>query len=746
MSGLSRSVKFSFAEPSASATAAAEAAEQPPVTTTTTAEAAAAVVNAAADATVKAAEPPATAEVHADVKTAAAPLTELPPSSTRSVPSSSTASAADNAAGAEAPSTKASTTLPPPLATAAVLKSAMKSKDRIGGAPRRSSFVYCEECGQHIPLEDWPDHRDRLRKVNLVEQVSTFHHRVVRFIGEFLMWVLRSVYFREVTVVGRENIPRTGAVVFYGNHQNQFIDALMMNSHCGRPVRFLMAEKSLHQPVIGQFGRLFNSVPVVRPQDVPLVPGDGVLVKTTEKTIVGDGTKFAKLAKGDVLIWTVPGCTKCRAQVSRILSDTEVEVTVPIPPEHVVSAPTTYKSSRRIDHSEMYAKVYDTLQRHHCIGIFPEGGSHDHTSLLPLKAGVALFSLGAAERHIPVKIVPVGLTYLYGHKFRSRAYIEFGEPISPPEDLVRLFDTDKRAATGLFLEQLNAALRAVTINVPDYKTLNFLHSFRQLYQPPHCTLSARDYLRLIRRLGNVIEERKDSPDFVEFREKVENYSDFCKALMVRDSQAATLKQLLKADSETPQLELLLRRTFALYLMVVILIPFFLVGLPIGGIVKYFAMKRTKQALSASTVKIVGADVTGSFKIIISFAVVPAAFTLVTLLVLAYTDLRTALVVFFSLPMAMYVSLLILQEFIMELRATLPLFMSLLSQHKQFKKLYERREDLTKQARAIVHKYDPQLEEEMQVYMDMCESDDELDREPSLFSLRYNVRRRQATNS
>ncbi|KAG5511873.1 hypothetical protein JKF63_07698 [Porcisia hertigi] len=626
-----------------------------------------------------------------------------------------------------------------------VLKSALKSKDRIGDSARRSKFVLCEDCQKNIPIEEWPDHRDRLRKVNLAEQVSTFHHTLVRLIGEFLMWVLHSVYFREVTVVGRENIPRAGAVVFYGNHQNQFIDALMMSSHCGRPVRFLMAEKSFHQPVVGTFGRMFNSVPVVRPQDVPLVAGEGKLVKTEGNCIVGAGTHFSRLEKGDVLSWGVPGNAKCRAQVSRITSDEEVEVTVPIPAEHKVHAPTGFKYSVRIDHSEMYAQVYDTLQKNQCIGIFPEGGSHDHTSLLPLKAGVALFSLGAAERHISVKIVPVGLTYLYGHKFRSRAYIEFGEAFSPPDDLVKLFNSDKRKATGLFLEQLNAALRAVTINVPDYSTLNFLHSFRQLYQPPNCILSGRDYLRLIRRLGNVIEEQRESTEFAEFREKVENYSDFCKALMVLDSQAATLKQLLHADRETPQIELLLRRIFALYLMAVILVPFFVVGLPIGGIIKYLALKRTKRALSESSVKIVGADVTGSFKLMFAFAVVPAVFLLVTFIVFLYSDTRTALVILFSLPMAMYVSLLILQEAVMELRAALPLLMSLASQHKQFKKLYERREELAKQARSIAHKYDPQLEEEMEAYLGMDDSDDDLIREPSLFSLRYNVRRRQATN-
>lgn len=619
-----------------------------------------------------------------------------------------------------------------------------RSNDRIGDIGYRSQYVYCEECGMEVAIEDWPDHRDRLRKVNLVEQVSTFHHTLIRLAGDFLMWILRSVYFREVTVVGRENIPRSGAVVFYGNHQNQFIDGLMMNSHCGRPVRFLMALKSFSQPVIGTFGRLFNSVPVVRPQDVPLVPGEGKLCRIDGRSIFGEGTKFTSLSKGDVVAWEASPKTKGKAQVSRIVSDEEVEVTVPIPADQNIITPVEFKYSRRIDHSEMYAQVYDTLLKKHCIGIFPEGGSHDHTSLQPLKAGVALFSLGAAERNISVKIVPVGLTYFYGHRFRSRAYIEFGEAFSPPDDLVKLFDTDKRKATGLFLEQLNDALRAVTINVPDYKTLNFVHSFRQLYQPPNCTLSARDYLRLIRRLSIVAEEQKDNKEFVDFRQKVENYSDFCNALMVRDSQAATLKKLLDADSETPKIELLLRRTFALYLMAVILVPFFVVALPIGVVVKYLAVKNTKKALSQSSVKIVGADVTGSFKVLLGFIIVPLTFLFVSLLVFLFSDLRTALVVLFSLPMAMYVSLLILQEAIMELRAALPLFMSLVSRHKQFKKLYERRENLAKEARRIVHRYDARLEREMQIYTDDCGLDD-LYPEPSLFSLRYNVRRRQATN-
>ncbi|EPY25892.1 glycerol-3-phosphate acyl transferase [Angomonas deanei] len=556
------------------------------------------------------------------------------------------------------------------------------------------------------------------------------------------MWILKRIYFREVTVVGAENIPMEGAVVFYGNHQNQFIDALMMNSSVGRPVRFIMAEKSYRQPVIGWFGKMFNAVPVVRPQDVPLVDGKGMLCDGQEITLKGRGTEFTSLSKGDVITW-FKGTLKCTAQVHRICSDEELEVTMPIQAEFIITEPTAFKLSKRIDHSEMYAQVYDTLQNQHCIGIFPEGGSHDRTSLLPLKAGVALFSLGAAERNISVKIVPCGLTYLYGSKFRSRAYVEFGKPTPPPPELVQLFNTDKRQATGIFLEQLNGALRDVTINVADYKTLKFLHTFRQLYQPPKCVLSAGDYLRLTRRLSVMVETQKDNPEFADFRSRVESYSDYCNALFVRDSQTVTLKQLGK---EVPEKRLLLRRGFTIYMMLVVLVPFFIVALPVGLLISYYTSKKTRKALSESKVKIVGADVRSSFNVTGGVFFLPPYLLLITLIVYLFTDGNTALIVLFCLPMAMYVSLLILQEVIMELRAALPLFISIVTQHKQFKKLYEKRQALVEVARSMVSQFDPQLEKEMGAYSSVYEMHDDVEREPSLFSLRYNVRRRQVTNS
>jgi len=60
----------------------------------------------------------------------------------------------------------------------------------------------------------------------------------------------------------------------------------------------------------------------------------------------------------------------------------------------------------------MYENVYSALKNNKVIGIFPEGGSHDRTELLPLKAGVCIMALGAmASYNVNVKIVTLGLNY-----------------------------------------------------------------------------------------------------------------------------------------------------------------------------------------------------------------------------------------------------------------------------------------------------------------------------------------------
>ena len=48
------------------------------------------------------------------------------------------------------------------------------------------------------------------------------------------------------------------------------------------------------------------------------------------------------------------------------------------------------------------------------VGIFPEGGSHDRTEMLPLKPGACIFVWECKKKlNKNVPIIPIGITY-YG--------------------------------------------------------------------------------------------------------------------------------------------------------------------------------------------------------------------------------------------------------------------------------------------------------------------------------------------
>jgi glycerol-3-phosphate O-acyltransferase/dihydroxyacetone phosphate acyltransferase len=50
-------------------------------------------------------------------------------------------------------------------------------------------------------------------------------------------------FFRDITVLGKHNIPKEGPVIFCGNHQNQFVDGSILFTTATRNVRFLVAAK-----------------------------------------------------------------------------------------------------------------------------------------------------------------------------------------------------------------------------------------------------------------------------------------------------------------------------------------------------------------------------------------------------------------------------------------------------------------------------------------------------------------------
>ena len=310
---------------------------------------------------------------------------------------------------------------------------------------------------------------------------------------------IQTVFFKSVDVVGIGNIPLEGPVIFVGNHSNQFADGIMLIMNARRKVGFLIAQKSWDLPVIGWMARALGCVPLKRAADL-VRPGVGA-VRVHGDVALGEGTRFtAELRPNDSIIVgqeqpRTPSRRRARSQpevkrrVLAVLSDTELRLRPPDAPpatdaaaaaaaaaplseaERAAAAAAAASSSSadgaasafriasKPDHSAMFGTVLQRLERGACIGIFPEGGSHDRPDLLPLKHGVAEIALQFSARAKDgrgVPIVPCGLTYFRGHEFRARAVLEFGAPTYVTEEQVAQHATAPREAVDGLMREVRA--------------------------------------------------------------------------------------------------------------------------------------------------------------------------------------------------------------------------------------------------------------------------------------------------
>lgn len=162
-----------------------------------------------------------------------------------------------------------------------------------------------------------------------------------------------------------------------------------------RRVSWLMAEKSFKQSVIGPLAVGIGAVPVSRAMDITKA-GEGTIYLPTSiegsKTLRGVGTSFQGpdfQVGGSIYLPSTNG-EPCKLDIVKILGPDELIIkTAPTDPEVLaqLSGPvgTKFKVAPHVDQTAVYNAVFERLRKDGCIGIFPEGGSHDRSDLLPLK-------------------------------------------------------------------------------------------------------------------------------------------------------------------------------------------------------------------------------------------------------------------------------------------------------------------------------------------------------------------------
>ncbi|WP_299526970.1 lysophospholipid acyltransferase family protein [uncultured Lutibacter sp.] len=78
-----------------------------------------------------------------------------------------------------------------------------------------------------------------------------------------------GLYFlhKKISVFGQENIPKNGAVLFIGNHQNALIDAILIPITTSRNIHFLTRASAFKKGFIEKFLKSLNMIPVYRIRD-----------------------------------------------------------------------------------------------------------------------------------------------------------------------------------------------------------------------------------------------------------------------------------------------------------------------------------------------------------------------------------------------------------------------------------------------------------------------------------------------
>jgi glycerol-3-phosphate O-acyltransferase / dihydroxyacetone phosphate acyltransferase len=256
----------------------------------------------------------------------------------------------------------------------------------------------------------------------------------------------------------------------------------------------------------------------------------------------------------------------------------------------------------------------------------------------------------AANPNCGLKIVPCGMNYFHAHKFRSRAVIEFGNPIEVPNELVESYKRgEKREAVGSLLETIYQSLVSVTVTSPDYDTLmvcnpypfnygfgelivkKLIQAVRRLYRPAHKKLPLPMVVELNRRLVKGYTQYKDDPRIVGLKKSVADYNKQLQHLGLRDHQVEYVQFSIPKVIFT-----LFYRLGKLAVMAIGTLPGLVLFAPVFIATKTISIKKSREALAASTVKIQGRDVMATWKLLVALALVPILYAFYTAILTWWT--------------------------------------------------------------------------------------------------------------
>jgi 1-acyl-sn-glycerol-3-phosphate acyltransferase len=302
-----------------------------------------------------------------------------------------------------------------------------------------------------------------------------------------------------------------------------------------------------------------------------------------------------------------------------------------------------------VDNEAAFAALYDTLAAGRTIGIFPEGLSHDAAQLARFKTGAARLALGAAARAAgrdgdaaSIVIVPCGLTFIRPRRFRSRALVQFGPAITVDPRRVAAATADPVAAARALTDDLERALRGLTVNAADWDTVRVLDAVRRLYTPRDVGLDER--VELARRFNAHYPERADDPRVRAVVERTRRYQARLDELGLSDRERARGVDAAAAA-----------RRVARYLMLVLVwLPLMLPGAPLHLPAVMLARIAGRRLTPRK-------DVIATTKVLAGMLIVLTSYAIATVAIGWWWGWRWALAAALVLPLSGYATLRVLDS-------------------------------------------------------------------------------------
>ena len=174
---------------------------------------------------------------------------------------------------------------------------------------------------------------------------------------------------------------------------------------------------------------------------------------------------------------------------------------------------------------EMFAAVAASLASGEAICLFPEGTSHAHGKLEPLRTGAARMVLNSCAAGHPVTIVPVGLNFDALARFRSRLTTVFGRPLEYG-DLAARYADDEVAAVRELTDRIERRLKHLMVEAEPRHDLPIVERIDRLYAAARgVSRDARERLgrRRLIAAGMAKLRERDPARLAEITTQVEDY-------------------------------------------------------------------------------------------------------------------------------------------------------------------------------------------------------------------------------